>query len=180
VISSPRLIETTDRTGRPKAETPHRRVTGLRRNAQTVSHIILTAVTMSTKTLHQNIERARRFALHLPVYFRQAHSATWLVGMTENISCTGMLLRSTHPLIPETSLELRLQLAVGANLNPASEIRCKGAVVRVEQANGFETPVVMAVAIRDYRIVRHVVLKEGPVGISQSPVPPVKASRRKQ
>jgi len=99
--------------------------------------------------------------------------------MTENISYTGMLLRATHPLIPETSLELRLQLAVGANLNAPSEIRCKGAVVRVEQANGSETPVVMAIAIRDYRIVRHGVLKEGRVGISHCPDPSVKASRRK-
>ena len=79
--------------------------------------------------------------------------------MTENISYTGVLLRSTHLLVPETLLELRVQLAVGANLNPASEIRCKGAVVRVEEGNGSQTPIALAVSIRDYRIVRPVVLK---------------------
>jgi len=41
---------------------------------------------MGTKPSQQNTERARRFALHLPVYFRQPQSPTWLEGTTENIS----------------------------------------------------------------------------------------------
>jgi len=123
---------------------------------------------MSTRTLHPNADRARRFALHLPVYFRQPDSPTWLEGTTENISYTGLLLLSTHPMVPETSLELRLQLAVGTNLNHVSEIRCKGAVVRVEQRNAPESPVALAVSIRDYRIVRPIILKEGPMRLEKS------------
>jgi hypothetical protein len=135
---------------------------------------------MSTKTLHQNAERARRFALHLPVYFRQPHSPAWLEGTTENISYTGVLFRSAHPLVPDTSLELRLQLAVGPKLSRASEIRCKGAVVRVEQTNAPENPVALAVSIRDYRIVRQVMLSGGPVGLAKSPDTAPRARRRQQ
>jgi hypothetical protein len=133
---------------------------------------------MSTKTLHQNAERARRFALHLPVYFRQSNSTTWLEGTTENISYTGVLFRSTHPLVPETSLELRLQLAVGPKLNNASEIRCRGSVVRVEQRNAPETPVALAVSISDYRIVRQAVLSDDSMGLGKSADTTAKVRRR--
>jgi len=133
---------------------------------------------MRTKTLHQNGERAKRFALHLPVYFRQPQSPTWFEGTTENISYTGVLLRSTHPLVPDTSLELRLQLAVGPKLNHTSEIHCKGAVVRVEQRNVRENPVALAVSITDYRIVRQALLGGGSIGLAKSTDPVAKARQR--
>jgi len=135
---------------------------------------------MSNKTLIQNSERARRFALHLPVYFRQPPNSTWLEGTTENVSYTGVLFRSPYPLVPETALELRLQLAIGASLNHASEIRCKGAVVRVEPRNPPESPIAVAVAISDYRIVRQGVFKGGPLGGHESHHTPPKAGRRMQ
>ncbi len=133
---------------------------------------------MSTKTLHQNAERARRFSLHLPVYFRQSHGTTWLEGTTENISYTGVLFRSTHPVVPETSLELRLQLAVGPKLSNASEIRCRGAVVRVEQRNAPESPVALAVSITDYRIVRQAILGGDTLGLAKSADTTSKLRRR--
>jgi hypothetical protein len=130
---------------------------------------------MANKTSLHNSERARRFALYLPVYFRQPRSSTWLEGTTENISYTGVLFRSPYPMVPETALELRLQLATGAKLNHASEIRCKGAVVRVEQRNAPETPIALAVAISDYRIVRRGVSGGNPLGISENTDLPPKA-----
>ena len=151
----------------------------MRQRAQSRSHnIFILSITMSNKTSHQSADRARRFALHLPIYFRQPESPTWLEGTTENISYTGVLFRSTHPVVPETSLELRLQLAVGANLIPASEIRCKGAVVRIEPSKAPEAPVALAVSIRDYRIVRQVMLRGGPVGLAKSSNGGPKARRR--
>ena len=133
---------------------------------------------MGTKTTNDIPDRARRFALHLQVYFRQPHSTTWLEGTTENISYTGVLLRSTHPLDPQTLVELRLQLAIGSKPNPAAEIRCKGAVVRVEQRDGPETPIALAVAIRDYRIVRQAMLRGGAVGMPKHPAATPKVGRR--
>jgi hypothetical protein len=135
---------------------------------------------MGTKTTNHNPNRARRFALHLQVYFRQPHSTTWLEGTTENISYTGVLFRSIHPLDPETMVELRLQLAIGTKPNPAAEIRCKGAVVRVELRDGPETPIALAVAIRDYRIVRRAMLSGGPVDMPKHPPATAKVGRRPQ
>jgi hypothetical protein len=62
----------------------------------------------------------------------------------------------------ETVLQLRLLVAVGAKPRALSEIRCKGAVVRVEQRDVPQTSIALAVAIRDYRIVREDVLGEAP------------------
>jgi hypothetical protein len=138
------------------------------------------AATMGTKTLLQNAERATRFALHFPVRFREPHSATWLEGTTENISYTGVLLRSAYPLALETALELRLELAVGGKRNHGAEVRCKGVVVRVEQRAAPETPIALAVAIKDYRIVRRVVFRGGRVRMPESADPSPKAGRGPQ
>jgi hypothetical protein len=78
-------------------------------------------------------------------------------------------------LAPETALELRLKLAVGSKQNHGAEIRCKGAVVRVEQRNAPETPIALAVAIRDYRIVRLDVPSGGSVEMPDNAVSPPKA-----
>jgi len=120
---------------------------------------------MSTNTSPPNTERARRFALQLPVYFRQPQSPTWLEGTTENISYTGVLLHSSYPLALKTALEMRLQILAGAKQPRGVEIRCKGAVVRIEQSDAPGTPIALAVAIRDYRIVRRDVFRGGPGGM---------------
>lgn len=97
--------------------------------------------------------------------------------MTENISYTGVLLRSSSRLAPETALELRLQVAVGPQHSRTTEIRCKGAVVRVEQRHALEAPVALAVKIRDYRIVRRDIFKGGPLGMSGGTDPAARGGR---
>jgi hypothetical protein len=160
----------------------HGWVHALERGAARISRTtIVPTVTMDTKTSQQNPRRARRFALHLPVYFRPPQSPTWLEGTTENISYTGVLFRSPSPFVPETLLELRLQLPVGTkHESRASEIRCKGEVVRVEHRNAPETATALGVAIRDYHIVRRAMLKDGPVGTPKSTDAPPKSGRRPQ
>jgi len=98
--------------------------------------------------------RATRFNLRLPVYFRQPDSPTWLEGTTENVSYTGMLFRSASPIAPATTLELRLRLATAAQGTESTEMHGKGSVVRVEQRDLAETPVALAIAISFHRIVR--------------------------
>ena len=119
---------------------------------------------MTPRIAVQPGKRARRFPLHLPVYFRQIDSPKWLEGVTENISYTGVLFLSSARLAPETPLELRLQVGMSAASEVPTEIRCKGTVVRSEQIISPETPIGLGVAIKDYRIVSHHSLGGGPVG----------------
>ena len=110
----------------------------------------------------QNSDRARRFALHLPVYYRESDSPTWLRGTTENISHTGVLFLSSSPMAPETMLDLRLRVAVRSKAGAPAEVRCKGSVVRLEPRNAPQTPIALAVAISDYRIVRQQIVSGDP------------------
>ena len=126
------------------------------------------AVKMHTNTAQHNASRARRFALHIPVFFRQPQSSGWLEGTTENISYTGLSFLSSSPLPPKTALELRLQLTVGAERKRAGEISCRGTVVRVEQRDVPETPVALAVAIREFRIVRQTALQGEPAATTKT------------
>ena len=119
---------------------------------------------MTRKILSQNSSRAKRFALRFPVYFREPDSPTWMEGTTENISYTGVLLHSYSPLALESKLELRLQITVATEGKDPAEIRGKGVVVRMEQRGVPETPVALAVAMRDCRIVRLPAMSRTPVG----------------
>lgn len=119
---------------------------------------------MARKSSTQHDGRAKRFALRFPVYFRPADSPTWMEGTTENISYTGVLFHSYSPLALESTLELRLQIAVATEGKDPAEIRGKGVVVRLEQRDVPDTPVALAVAMRDCRIVRSPSTSVTPVG----------------
>jgi hypothetical protein len=116
---------------------------------------------MASKTSSRNRVRARRFALRLPVYFRELDSSTWLEGTTENVSYTGMLFLSSSPFALESTLDLRLRLDVGAKARIPAEVVCKGVVVRQEQRGAHEA---LAVTIRDFRIVRQGSYEGNPEG----------------
>src|ERR1039458_9343850 len=87
---------------------------------------------MAQKVTRPPTDRARRYALRFRVYFRERDSPKWLKGTTENISHTGVLFLSSSPLALETPLDLRLSLELGPRVKDPAEIRCKGAVVRLE------------------------------------------------
>jgi hypothetical protein len=119
---------------------------------------------MARKSSSQNSSRAKRFALRFPVYFREPDSPTWMEGTTENISYTGVLFHSPSPLALECTLELRLQITVAAEGRDPAEIRGKGVVVRAEPRAVSDTPVTLAVAMKDCRIVRRPSVSGTPVG----------------
>jgi hypothetical protein len=98
--------------------------------------------------------RARRIALQFPVYYRQPESTKWCEGMTENISQSGLLFRGECPLQPQTLVELRLELTAAIKDEVPAEVLCKGAVVRIEQSLALETATALAVAIKNYRLIR--------------------------
>ena len=98
--------------------------------------------------------RAERFAIHLPVRYREPHSAGWFEGETVNISGSGVLVRTECLLRPKTTVEVRLALPVAMKDEAPCEIVCKGVIVRTEQSNIMGIPPALAVAIHDYRFAR--------------------------
>lgn len=77
--------------------------------------------------------RTRRFALRLPVRYRLENEKTWRSGETENVSRSGVLLRSYSAPRAGTCLEMCLDLPALTS-EEAPEMICQGIVVRSARA----------------------------------------------
>jgi len=106
------------------------------------------------QTLMNSKMRATRFALQFPVYYREPESAIWFEGKTENISQSGLLFRAAGPLQLQTLIELKLELIAALKYEVPAQVHCKGEVVRIGESFATEFPAAVAIAIKDYRLIR--------------------------
>jgi two-component system, cell cycle sensor histidine kinase and response regulator CckA len=98
--------------------------------------------------------RAQRFNLHLPLRYRTLGEQGWRNGTTENISRSGVLFRAEEALQPNAQLEINLVLPPEIAGLTATEVICRGEVVRtVESADNPISPA-LAAKILQYRF-RH-------------------------
>ena len=88
--------------------------------------------------------RARRFNLHLPLRYRPLGEKSWRPGTTENISRSGLLFKAQESLNPAVLLEISLVLPAEIAGLPATEVICRGEVVRSVEAQGQVTPALAA------------------------------------
>lgn len=98
------------------------------------------------------VARAPRFAVGAFIRFRGRREREWHEGEVENISRSGVLLRSGHSLAAETPVRmgLLLETADGAR----AEVECRGVVARVTPLSAAGREVRLAVTIDNYRFVR--------------------------
>jgi CheY-like chemotaxis protein len=78
--------------------------------------------------------RARRFNLHLPLRYRPLGEKSWRPGTTENISRSGLLFQAQELLHPNVQLEISLVLPAEIAGLAATEVICRGEVVRSIEA----------------------------------------------
>ena len=76
------------------------------------------------------IPRARRYEIGTAIRFRVRGEREWHEGLTENISVSGLLIRSVKALDPRTAIEMRFFLPVELDGECAAEIFCRGFVIR--------------------------------------------------
>jgi PAS domain S-box-containing protein len=93
--------------------------------------------------------RAQRFQLHLPLRYRRLGESQWHEGKTENISRSGMLfqaeLQGDDALQPHSQLEINLVLPAEIAGLSATEVVCRGEVVRtIEPQAGTMNPALAA------------------------------------
>jgi PAS domain S-box-containing protein len=89
--------------------------------------------------------RAQRFQLHLPLRYRRLGENVWHEGTTENISRSGMLFQADELLQPSAQLEINLVLPQEIAGLSATEVVCRGEVVRtVEHAGNGLSPALAA------------------------------------
>ena len=94
--------------------------------------------------------RAQRFQLHLPLRYRRLGENNWHEGKTENISRSGMLFQADELLQPSAQLEINLVLPAEIAGLSATEVVCRGEVVRTVAANGGTVSPALAARILQY------------------------------
>ena len=96
------------------------------------------------------IARARRFTLQLPVRYRPMGANEWHQGKTENVSCSGMLIRAGERMDVNQPVEVVLVLEVDAVGEVSPEVLCLGQVVRKLDPVPTSPFARLAVRIQDY------------------------------
>ena len=113
-------------------------------------------VDMSSRTGSNVLEkkvppfRARRFNLHLPLRYRPLGEKSWRPGTTENISRSGLLFQAQELLHAHAQLEISLVLPAEIAGLPATEVICRGEVVRAVETQGQNVTPALAAKILQY------------------------------
>jgi PAS domain S-box-containing protein len=94
--------------------------------------------------------RARRFNLHLPLRYRPLGEKSWRPGTTENISRSGLLFQAQEVLDTNAQLEISLVLPAEIAGLSATEVICRGEVVRSVEAQGNGVSPALAAKILQY------------------------------
>jgi hypothetical protein len=100
--------------------------------------------------VNQESARAPRFVLPLVVRYRSDGETGWHDGRIENISRSGMLIRTDEPPAVDTRLEMTFVLPVGKT-PPA--VVCRGRIVRTVLPTAHGLPG-LAATISSFRFVR--------------------------
>lgn len=100
-----------------------------------------------------SVQRAQRFAVEIPIRYREKGNTDWQEGTTVNISASGILFRSKQSWRPQTVLDVALTLPVAISGESPAEIGCQGHVVRKATASGNSKTLLLAVSIARYRFV---------------------------
>jgi PAS domain S-box-containing protein len=94
--------------------------------------------------------RAQRFYIQLPLRYRRLGEKEWHVGTTENISRSGMLFEADELLQPAAQLEINLVLPAEIAGLSATEVVCRGEVVRTVERRGETVLPALAARILQY------------------------------
>jgi PAS domain S-box-containing protein len=94
--------------------------------------------------------RAQRFQLHLPLRYRRVGETEWHQGTTENISRSGLLFQADELLQPQAQLEINLVLPAEIAGLSATEVVCRGEVVRTVEPHGETLSPALAARILQY------------------------------
>jgi hypothetical protein len=98
--------------------------------------------------------RARRYEIGTVIRYRVRGERDWQEGTTENISISGVLIRTARALKPDTAIEMRFFLPVELQGECAAEVFCRGLVVRSSQSSGLGGEVTIAARIVHSRFLR--------------------------
>jgi PilZ domain len=108
----------------------------------------------AANVMPKETSRARRYEIGAIIRYRVRGEQDWHEGVTENISISGLLIRASRRLEPETAIEMRFFLPVELHGECAAEVFCRGLVVRSSDCAGKAGEVTIAARIVHSRFLR--------------------------
>lgn len=96
--------------------------------------------------------RLQRFPLQMPMRYRYAGAYQWYRGITENISCSGMLFRGPVSLDLFSPVEVRMALPRQMTGEAAATMLCGGFIARVPGAKPSLEENRLAATFTNYRL----------------------------
>jgi PilZ domain len=103
------------------------------------------------ETFEPGQPRAPRFALALPLRYREQGGETWEEGSMCNISRSGLLFTTPRTHALNSRIELTFALPAVIRDEPPGAVRCQGEVVR---STPFSREKAIAIKILDYQFMR--------------------------
>lgn len=98
--------------------------------------------------------RANRYQIRVAIRYRVRGEGEWRQGVTENISMSGVLVRTKRSLDRHTAIEMRFFLPLELHDECAAEIFCRGTVVRSSECTADAGSVFFAAKIVHSRFLR--------------------------
>ncbi len=96
--------------------------------------------------------RARRFPMRMRLRYRAAGERHWHRGITDNVSCSGVLLRGRHLLPPSATVEMLVDVPRQIAGEARVVVLCRGHVVRVVERKLPLLPKALGVSVADYEL----------------------------
>jgi len=94
--------------------------------------------------------RATRYTIPISVLYRPSGAKTWLEGRTENISKSGVLVRSDHVMELNAAVEMLINIPSEIASPFAGTTICRGRIVRALGPSALEDRPAWAAAISEY------------------------------
>ena len=98
--------------------------------------------------------RAHRYAVPMAVLFRGLGEKAWREGRAENISNSGVLVRTDRVVAPHTTIELLLEVPADVSTPFTGATRCRARVVRLIDPSPLANGPAFAAAIVEYETTR--------------------------
>jgi DNA-binding NarL/FixJ family response regulator len=122
--------------------------------AAILSHPLVSAQAIADRPPKRRPARSLRYRVRIPVRYRVAGVSEWEVGLTEDISRTGVLVETRHPnLVVPTAGERRaveVRLELPSRGRQSTEVVCRRYLARATMPDADERPTRLAVAVTAY------------------------------
>jgi len=107
---------------------------------------------MELDSKHPPAPRAPRYPIRMPLKYRSSGTAEWWEGQTENISRSGVLFRTDHPMPLQTPVDVLMSIPDEVGDAGSGMVVCNGRVVRTEPPQPSDPRLAVAITIASYHL----------------------------